>query len=42
MNWGFAVEAVEPHRSHEISAVFSLAPGGMAPGTLNRARCRDV
>jgi hypothetical protein len=42
MNPAYAVEAVEPHKGHEISMVFSVAPAGMAPGTLNPARCRDV
>jgi hypothetical protein len=36
------VEAVEPHKGHEISLMFSLPPAGMALNTLNRARRRDV
>jgi hypothetical protein len=35
-------EAVEAHKGHEISVVFSLARAGVAPDTLNRARRRDV
>jgi len=42
MNCLTPVAAVEPHNRHEISVVFSVAPAGMAPGTLNPARCRDV
>jgi hypothetical protein len=38
----YAVEAVEAHMGHEISAVFSPAPAGMAPGTLNRGPAPDV
>jgi hypothetical protein len=36
------VEAAGPDKGHDISAVFSLTPSGMAPNTLNRARRRAV
>jgi len=42
MNCLTPVEAVEAHKGHEISVVFSLAPAGVAPNALNRARRRDV
>ena len=31
------VEAVEPHKGHEISVVFSLPSAGIVPYTLNQA-----
>jgi hypothetical protein len=39
---GRPVEAVEPHKGHEISVVFQLSPAGMAPDTLNLAGRQDV